>query len=513
MNDLLTDWPHASVAKLIDERHSQELVIALVGPVGSEVSTAAQYISDILTHDFKYKVCDTIKLSNIIKDEAWRVGVQKIPDFTSNDYLIVMQEAGNSLRKRFGGDYIVQKAIQKIVDFRRANGGYADGGTQQPRRFAYILDSLKNIEELQLLRTLYGESLCVFGIFAPDTTRKDRLINSGAPESAIDKIMDRDQGEVATFGQKTRKLFVDSDFFICNDRKKEELRSRVDRFLEIIFDVKIHTPTRAESAMYEAVAASVNSACMSRQVGAAIVSQDGELISVGWNDVPKFGGGLYREDDQNIVDTDKSTFSDKDSRCFNWGGAVCHNELKKSAIIEKMAKNIKDANIVKKNINIQKVKDLLGGTDIDSIIEFSRAIHAEMEAILAVAREGRHSLSRATLYTSTYPCHNCARHIVASGIAKVVYIEPYLKSRAIELHCDAITEDPDDRTHVVFRQYDGVAPKNYLKLFRPLVQRKSDGRLSPRHKKSAVPVMRVPLDSQTEHEEKVMADLRHKEGS
>lgn len=54
----------------------------------------------------------------------------------------------------------------------------------------------------------------------------------------------------------------------------------------------LEVPTCAEAAMYDAAAAGAASACMSRQVGAAIVSKDGELIAVGRNDAPKFGGGL-----------------------------------------------------------------------------------------------------------------------------------------------------------------------------------------------------------------------------
>lgn len=33
-----------------------------------------------------------------------------------------------------------------------------------------------------------------------------------------------------------------------------------------------------------------------------------------------------------------------------------------------------------------------------------------------------------TLYATMYPCHNCARHIVAAGIRKVIYIERYGES-------------------------------------------------------------------------------------
>jgi isoquinoline 1-oxidoreductase alpha subunit len=71
---------------------------------------------------------------------------------------------------------------------------------------------------------------------------------------------------------------------------------------------------------------------MSRQVGAAIVSDGRELISIGWNDVPKFGGGLYSEDDQAVYDEQKKSIEDKDHRCFKWGMKICHNEVRRNGM-------------------------------------------------------------------------------------------------------------------------------------------------------------------------------------
>jgi deoxycytidylate deaminase len=84
--------------------------------------------------------------------------------------------------------------------------------------------------------------------------------------------------------------------------------------------------------------------------------------------------------------------------------------------------------LLKENTSKHAVDEVLSGTPVDDLIEFSRSIHAEMDAILGVAREGKHSLVGSTLYTNTYPCHNCARHIVAAGITNVVYIQPYKKA-------------------------------------------------------------------------------------
>lgn len=482
----------ASVATQISDRLSQELVIALVGPVGSGVSTAAGFIKEMLTQTFSYNVCPIIKPSSLIRSEAHRIGIAALPLEPLDSYIIEMQTAGNRLREQFGGNYLAEKVVERIYKFRHDNGGY-HGDIPLPGRRAYIIDSLKNQEELELLRQIYGDTLCVFGIFAPDEIRKRRLINDGASGQQVGRIIDRDQSEIATFGQKTRQVFVQSDFFICNDHKKDELRSDLSRYFEIIFDTEIHTPTRAESAMYEASAAAANSACMSRQVGAAIVSAKGELISVGWNDVPRFGGGLYIEDHQSIWEEKDRAVVDKDHRCFKWGARICHNETRRISIVNSVVKRIVSANLLKAGISNRDVKDILIGTEIDALIEFSRAIHAEMEAILSVAREGRHSLVGSTLYTSAYPCHNCARHIVASGISSVIYIEPYLKSLAVDLHNDAITEDPAEKSKVVFRQYDGVAPRNYHRLFRPKTERKREGRLFRPAANVAVPIFRVAL--------------------
>jgi hypothetical protein len=129
----------------------QELVIALVGPVGSGVSTSARLLKEILVTDFAYLVADPFKQSDFIKREAHRVGLTNIPANPLSTYVDQMQTAGNLLRKKFGPDYLAQKTIEQIVKFRTENGGIRDGKAFPGRR-AYIIDSIKNIQELALLR-------------------------------------------------------------------------------------------------------------------------------------------------------------------------------------------------------------------------------------------------------------------------------------------------------------------------------------------------------------------------
>ena len=92
-----------------------------------------------------------------------------------------------------------------------------------------------------------------------------------------------------------------------------------------------------------------------------------------------------------------------------------------------------------------------------------------MAAILSCARTGI-SLQNATLYCSTFPCHNCAKHIIGSGIKRVVYIEPYPKSKSMELYQDAIvladsSADGGEQKRVRFEEFVGIGPRRFFDLF------------------------------------------------
>jgi deoxycytidylate deaminase len=86
-----------------------------------------------------------------------------------------------------------------------------------------------------------------------------------------------------------------------------------------------------------------------------------------------------------------------------------------------------------------------------------------MAALLSCARLGVSTQGR-TLYCTTFPCHNCAKHIVASGVLRVYFIEPYAKSRAVELHDDAVALAPV-REKLEFRPFVGIGPRRYVDLF------------------------------------------------
>lgn len=95
-----------------------------------------------------------------------------------------------------------------------------------------------------------------------------------------------------------------------------------------------------------------------------------------------------------------------------------------------------------------------------------------MEALLSCSREGI-STRAADLYCTTFPCHNCAKHIIDAGVKRVVYVEPYPKSKALDLHSDSIklkTEAtssvyPAEKERVIFEPFTGVGVRRFLDLF------------------------------------------------
>jgi hypothetical protein len=110
---------------------------------------------------------------------------------------------------------------------------------------------------------------------------------------------------------------------------------------------------------------------------------------------------------------------------------------------------------------------VLKDTRLLNLTEFGREVHAEVSAILSAARLGI-ATAGSILYTTTFPCHNCAKHIVAAGISKVVYIEPYAKSFAEDFHPDSIDVEADTplAQRVLFEPFVGVSPRKYQDWFR-----------------------------------------------
>jgi deoxycytidylate deaminase len=491
-----------TIQQRIEGRRAEEIIIAFCGPVGCNLadvirSTRAQF------EEYGY-ITEHIKVSDIIRTHFRTHGVpSELAETTSLEATsgmkryTTLQDLGNELRKQFDPSILAALAMQDIAVHRTI----AKGAEIKAPKTIYIVDQLKHPEEVDLFKMVYGEIFYLIGVLSPEKTRFNYLTRTERiPKHEAQYLIDRDRNELnAAHGQKLEKTLQRADYFIRNNQDSvSNLAGPCQRFAALVHGKNGITPTTDESGMYAAYSASLKSACLSRQVGAAIVNKEGNVISLGWNDVPKFGGGLYTSDVQN------------DQRCI-YHGAKCYNDIQKTYLIDDIVQIVSAKVEVSAETRSELAKLIQKETRAGSIIEFSRAIHAEMEAILGLARSQGNSTDSCVLYTTTFPCHNCARHIIAAGIKRVVYIEPYEKSLALDLHEDAITTDAETPDKTLFETFAGVPPSKYAAFFMSKGDKKnSTGQAVDIIKTDARHIGTQYLDPYEIIEGKVVQDLQSK---
>lgn len=458
------------------EEHSKscELVIGLVAPVGVNLEDVQNRFSSYF-NQFRYEA-HFIHLSQVAKEFE---GITTGPN-TEKTRLSAAMNIGNSLRQsQKRGDIFALLAINEINKKRMG-----DLPTPLPR-YAHIIRSLKHPDEVETLRQVYGPGFVLLGISSSIESRKRYLKDEkGVPNDQIDALIERDDKESHPdgLGQRTRDVFQMADAFVTSD-ETESLSTQMGRILDLLYSKPVVPPTSDEYAMFMAYAASLRSADLSRQVGAVLTNDQSDILATGANDVPKFGGGLYWP-------------TNSDQRDYKLGKDS--NEEQKNKIVLKIMQKFEENENVDPNELLKKGKKLLKDTGILDITEYGRAVHAEMEALMSSARNGISTRS-STLYTTTYPCHNCAKHIVAAGVRRVLYIEPYPKSFATILHDDSINSEgpPSEENKVSFEPFVGIGPRRFVDLFSMnlssgrKLKRKQDGLVKTWNRSDAE--LRVPM--------------------
>lgn len=472
-NDPVASTTSEDTHNAIQNRRSKELVIAFCGPIGCGIDGLIDNLSFCLKEE-DY-VVEHIKVSSLIE----RFYNDTHPDTPIDSSALSrferynrLMEAGTTIRKEFSTTMCVDLAISEIALRRgkEANNPNDDLSAEKEialKKKAYIIDQLKHPDEVKALKAIYSNIFYLIGALSDSDNRTRNLENrEGIQHHEAHKLILRDQKEQneKENGQNVSSTLFNADFFINNSTPNAEASKKAFlRFLKLIHGGHGVTPTHEEYGMYSAFNASLQSACMSRQVGASIIDEVGNVLAVGKNDVPKFGGGLYGEDDN-------CSPTSHDYRCVR-KDQKCHNDLHKNKLKEQIKEILKtelEEHLTGSNLTEQDVHNISDkiakNTPIKQLIEYSRAIHAEMDAILAFTRKGTSIPENATIYSTTYPCHNCARHIVATGIKTIVYIEPYEKSLALTLHEDSMTQN-NEADKVLIRPFHGVAPHRYKTLF------------------------------------------------
>jgi deoxycytidylate deaminase len=477
-----------------------ELVFAIVCPLGTPYKRVAEALGNYLGQ-FGYRA-EAIQVSDYFGDLLAKLRSSLKP--SGEDATAVARYkilAGNEIRKLAKKNDIMALVAAGVIADLRSEANRALGQKPNKRRSlplkntAYIISTVRRPEEVTTLRRIYGDGFFLIGANASREVREHYLEEKGTTGPPAVELMEIDAKEKFDYGQATRDAFQMADVFVSGGSTGADYADQVGRFLDLVFGCPLLTPTPQEQAMFMAYAASLRSGDLSRQVGAAIIDAKGDLISIGCNEVPKFGGGLY----------DPPTAEKASHRDIEQGEDS--NEREKNAMADRIVLELGGG------IDPLKVRSSLKAAGFFDITEFGRAVHAEMEALLACARSGR-SARGAVLYTTTFPCHNCTRHIIAAGIEKVIYIEPYAKSRASDLHPDAISVDREENGKLPFLSFVGVGPRRYFDLFSMAlstgypIERKSGGKTASWSRSSAPVRLQVKPTTYLMRERLASGDLK-----
>lgn len=494
---------------ILKTNQSREIFFAVVGPVGAGGSRAIDSLRRAC-EEAGYE-CEWIRASDLIKAWASDNG-HELPPAGEKTLAVVqhMQNLGDEMRKV--DPTTVARATLKEVAERRARGtgqAYINGQAVKPdaKKRAYLIDSIRHPAETNLFRRTYANAFALVGVVCEETERRKRILGKYLTKplqrdvlqlKVVDDFIARDADDAKTaHGQHVTDAFHDADFFVDNSApddadENQLLDEPLARLVSIVAHDRLVRPTMDETAMHHAHSARVRSACLSRQVGAALVDNDGTVVATGTNEVPRAGGGVYGETNNRR--------GAEDHRCAFRAEAFCSSNREQNKIIDDLISSIPE---LAQSLDKATLRKSIRKTRVGQLLEFSRAVHAEMDALLSAGREGVSTIGT-RLFVTTFPCHYCARHVVSAGVYEVQFIEPYPKSLALDLHRDAISveqanwQPPEELSmaqelrqeatsleggKVLFKPFVGVSPRLYLRAFektRPLKDKETgDMRFAP----------------------------------
>lgn len=185
------------------------------------------------------------------------------------------------------------------------------------------------------------------------------------------------------------------------------------------------------------------STCYKRKVAAIVTTNDGRVLSMGYNGTPP---GYFQCDELALV-IDKLFSYTKDPvhTLVNNADEFIHTTLDNFVIkydintiykiLSRLLSEIKKRD-VKKLLNME-IPDLIRELNF---VHYKFEVHAEQNAISLCARRGI-SLENTSIFITMLPCIDCAKLIISSGIKTVYYVDEYIDKNYNESSKDFLEEN------------------------------------------------------------------------
>ena len=357
--------------------------------------------------------------------------------------------------------YTLSERINKLIKILRKRNIDNKEGVR------VVIDALRNPLEILFFKDRYA-SFYTFSINTENEERRRRLRKKQLTDKEIDGIDKREneekiEGTEQFTAQNIPHCLQIADVHIINpkdeyeyDLKTNVLKGSLIKYVSLIMQPGLVTPTHVERSMNIAYNAKLNSGCISRQVGAVVTDKNYSIISVGWNSVPEgqVACNLRTLNDlNNLVET--SDFSDFEK----------HNEEFRDYVKKKL-----------QSINIESLKGrscfYCFKDYYTEIIEqknqvHTRSLHAEENAFLQISKYGGRPVQNGILFTTASPCELCAKKAYQLGIQTIYYIDPYPGITKPHI-LSAGKHSPN------MKLYYGAIGNAYIKLYAPIMSIKDE---------------------------------------
>lgn len=389
-------------------------------------------------------------------------------------YVSVYQSAGKSIRRigKVDAEYESKDFIPSSVFHlpETINRVIKSIRKVKNERAYVVIDAIRNPYEAKFFKDRYA-AFHLVSINAPDEhrTRYLQKLHKFSPEQ-IKKIDDEESGKGDSeykhlTNPNVKKCIEISDIHLFNPKNEYDnnnvLKAQIAWYIALMQHPGLISPTSMERVMQVAYTVKLNSGCISRQVGAVVTDSDNSIKSVGWNDVAQ--GQVpcaMRSIDGLINDFHSETYShyERNNEKFREKAREFYDIFKP---VIQQSNSFKGRNIS------YCFKDIHNSIDNKSNQVHTRALHAEENAFLQVAKYGGIGIVGGKLYTTASPCELCAKKAYQLGISEVVFIDPY----------PGITQD-----HIInigtmppkLIQFRGAIGKAYHRLYEQIIPIKDE---------------------------------------
>lgn len=360
-----------------------------------------------------------IEKDRVIEKDSKREIIKEI----YNLYTYFMQTAGNNIRssgtynssERIAGKEItIAHRIDQVIKYINC---FEEIKNPNKEKVRICIDALRNSMEIQYFRDKYRAFYCI-AVNTEDNYRIRRIGTNRKEIESLDKIEYPDEGDF--YHQNIEACLQLADIYLYNpdvtNNKFYELSEQIIKYVGLMLQPGLITPTHIERCMQLAFNAKYNSGCLSRQVGAIVTGDDFSVRSVGWNDVPK--GQVpcnLRCVEDYCRNKDAESFSEYElsDEMFDEAMAEINNQLPK----EKKDRTGK--------LYSYCFKDVYNGIKNQKNQVFTRALHAEENAFLQIAKYGGAKVQGGKLFSTASPCELCSKKAYQLGITEIYYIDPY----------------------------------------------------------------------------------------